>query len=79
MIFFNAVKRNKPVYESLLCFVCAVADLSSRMTPLALLFQHCPSPHTHIFFFLNSISFLIIWLEAGEWYPVGTPTGRKTF
>jgi hypothetical protein len=70
--FLNTCKRNKRVSKSLLCFVCAVADLSSGMTPLTVLFQHWGIPqYTHflfpeLHFILNNI------VNGGEVYLLGT-------
>jgi hypothetical protein len=54
----NAGIRNKPVSKSLLCFVRAVANLSSGMTPLTILFQHWGLPqYTH--FLLLELHFIL--------------------
>jgi hypothetical protein len=48
---FKHLQRNKRVSKSLLCFVCAVADLSSGTTPLTMLFQHWGLPQYTYFLF----------------------------
>lgn len=42
------------------------------MTPLIMLFQQWDLPNAHIFFFLDFISSLIIWLKGGEVCLLGT-------